>query len=34
MKRWDVELSYGIGFTVSGIEARTKEQAIEGRSQV
>lgn len=28
MKKWDVELSYGIGFTVSGIQAETKEQAI------
>lgn len=28
MKKWDVELSYGIGFTVSGIYAETKEQAV------
>ena len=28
MKKWDVELSYGIGVTVSGIQAETKEQAI------
>lgn len=29
MKNWNVELSYGIGFTVSGVKANTKEQAIE-----
>lgn len=29
MNKWSVELSYGIGFTVSGIKAETKEEAIE-----
>lgn len=29
MKKWDVEMSYGIGFTISGIEAETREEAIE-----
>lgn len=28
MKNWNVELAYGIGFTVTGIEADTKEEAI------
>lgn len=28
MKKWDVELSCGIGFTVTGVEADTKENAI------
>lgn len=26
--KWDVELSYGIGFTVTDIEAGTREEAI------
>lgn len=29
MSKWSVELSYGIGFTVSDIEAETREEAIE-----
>lgn len=28
MKNWNIELAYGIGFTVIGIEADTKEEAI------
>lgn len=28
MKKWDVELSYGIGFSVTGISAETREEAI------
>ena len=27
-KKWDIELSYGIGFTVTGVPAATKEEAI------
>lgn len=26
--KWDVELSYGIGFTVTGVEAQSKEDAV------
>lgn len=26
--KWDVELSYGIGFTVTGVEAQSEENAI------
>lgn len=26
--KWDVELAYGIGFTVTDIEANTREEAI------
>ena len=29
MNKWSVELSYGIGFTVSNILAETQEEAIE-----
>lgn len=29
MNKWSVELSYGIGFTVSDIRAETREEAIE-----
>lgn len=29
MNKWSVELSYGIGFTVSNIQAETREKAIE-----
>lgn len=29
MAKWDVELSYGIGFTVQGVDAGTREEAIE-----
>lgn len=29
MNKWSVELSYGIGFTVSDIQAETREEAIE-----
>ncbi len=29
MNKWSVELSYGIGFTVSNIQAETQEEAIE-----
>lgn len=29
MNKWSVELSYGIGFTVSNIQAETREEAIE-----
>ena len=28
MAKWDVELSYGIGFTVQGVDAGTREEAI------
>ena len=29
MGKWSIEMAYGIGFTVTGIEADTKEKAIE-----
>lgn len=29
MDKWCIELAYSIGFTVSGIEANSKEEAIE-----
>lgn len=32
--KYDVELSYGIGFTVSGIEADNQSEAIEKAKQI
>ncbi len=29
MSKWNIELSYNMGFTVSGIEAETQEEAID-----
>lgn len=29
MNKWSVELSYGIGFTVSDVRAKTREEAIQ-----
>lgn len=29
MKKWDIEMSYGIGFSVSEIIAETKNEAIQ-----
>lgn len=34
MKKWSVEMSYGVGFTVTGIEAETKNQAIETAKEI
>lgn len=34
MKKYNVELVYGIGFTINDIVAETKEQAIEKAKQI
>lgn len=34
MKKWDVEMSYIAGFSISGIEADSREEAIEEAKRV